>query len=82
MAQFSDCIFRPYHVEYTGSHLNTEVKQRRAGLVLGWESPVLQASFFFLICMNIMIFFKIIFILYNTHTNFFLVCTDELYEFF
>ena len=34
----------------TGSHLNTEVKQRRASLVPGWvtawESLVLQASFF------------------------------------
>ena len=41
---------RPYHVECTGSHLNTEVKQRRASLVPGWvtawESLVLQASFF------------------------------------
>ena len=27
---------RPYHVEYTGSRLITEVKQRRARLVLGW----------------------------------------------
>ena len=36
---------RPYHVEYTGSRLITEVKQRRARLVLGWvtawESRVL-----------------------------------------
>ena len=34
----------------TVPHLNTEVKQRQAGLVLGWEtaweSPVLQAFFF------------------------------------
>jgi len=41
-----------------GNNLNTEVKQRRAGLVLGWvtawESPVLQALLFFffnLICL-------------------------------
>ena len=27
---------RPYHVENTGSRLITEVKQRRARLVLGW----------------------------------------------
>ena len=27
---------RPYHVECTGSRLITEVKQRRARLVLGW----------------------------------------------
>lgn len=27
---------RPYHVEYTGSRPITEVKQRRARLVLGW----------------------------------------------
>ena len=27
---------RPYHVEHTGSRLITEVKQRRARLVLGW----------------------------------------------
>ena len=29
---------RPYHAEYTGSRPITEVKQRRAQLVLGWES--------------------------------------------
>ena len=27
---------RPYYVEYTRSHLNSEVKQRKARLVLGW----------------------------------------------
>ena len=27
---------RPYHVEHTSSRLITEVKQRRARLVLGW----------------------------------------------
>ena len=41
---FPLCL-RPYHVEYTGSRLITEVKQRRARLVLGWvtawESRVL-----------------------------------------
>ena len=43
---------RPYHTEYTGSHLNTVVtcKQLWAGLVLGWETArellVLQVSFF------------------------------------
>ena len=31
----SICL-RPYHVEYTSSRLITEVKQRRAQLVLGW----------------------------------------------
>ena len=39
------CCLRPYHAEYTGSRLITEVKQRRAWLVLGWvtawESQVL-----------------------------------------
>jgi hypothetical protein len=41
---------RPYHVEYTGSRPITEVKQRRAWLVLGWvtawEHHVLLAFFF------------------------------------
>ena len=32
---FIHCL-RPYHAEYTGSRPITEVKQRRAGLVLGW----------------------------------------------
>ena len=31
----SQCL-RPYHVENTSSRLITEVKQRRARLVLGW----------------------------------------------
>ena len=31
-----DCRLRPYHVENTSSRLITEVKQRRAWLVLGW----------------------------------------------
>ena len=30
------CCLRPYHVESTGSRPITEVKQRRARLVLGW----------------------------------------------
>ena len=32
---YSLCL-RPYHVECTGSRPITEVKQRRAWLVLGW----------------------------------------------
>ena len=40
---------RPYHVENTGSRPITEVKQRRARLVLGWvtawEHRVLLATF-------------------------------------
>ena len=47
----SVCRQRPYHVESTGSRPITEVKQRRARLVLGWvtawEHRVLLASFFF-----------------------------------
>ena len=31
-----DRRLRPYHVENTGSRPITEVKQRRARLVLGW----------------------------------------------
>ena len=46
------CRQRPYHVESIGSRPITEVKQRRARLVLGWvtawEHPVLLAYFFFL----------------------------------
>ena len=42
---------RPYHAEYTGSRPITEVKQRRARLVLGWvtawEHRVLLALYFF-----------------------------------
>ena len=42
---------RPYHVEYTSSRSITEVKQRRARLVLGWETAwehwVLLVFFFF-----------------------------------
>ena len=41
---------RSYHAEYTGSHPNSEVKLRRASLVLGWgttrESGVTATSFF------------------------------------
>ena len=44
------CRQRPYHVESTGSRPITEVKQRRARLVLGWvtawEHRVLLATFF------------------------------------
>ena len=44
------CRQRPYHVESTGSRPITEVKQRRARLVLGWvtawEHRVLLASMF------------------------------------
>ena len=37
LAQFNQLIrLRPYHVENTGSRPITEVKQRRARLVLGW----------------------------------------------
>ena len=32
----ADSRLRPYHVENTGSRPITEVKQRRARLVLGW----------------------------------------------
>ena len=32
---YKKCL-RPYHVEYTSSRPITEVKQRRARLVLGW----------------------------------------------
>ena len=35
ICSFLPCL-RPYHVEYTGSRPITEVKQRRAWLVLGW----------------------------------------------
>lgn len=35
-ARESHKCLRPYHVENTGSRLITEVKQRRARLVLGW----------------------------------------------
>ena len=38
------CRLRPYHDEHTRSRLITEVKHRRAGIVLGWgtawEHPV------------------------------------------
>ena len=47
---FAVCRQRPYHVENTGSRPITEVKQRRARLVLGWvtawEHRVLLAIFF------------------------------------
>ena len=31
-----NCCLRPYHIENTSSRPITEVKQRRARLVLGW----------------------------------------------
>ena len=34
--KLSDRRLRPYHVEYTRSRLISEVKQRRARLVLAW----------------------------------------------
>ena len=44
MKLYFECL-RPYHAECTGSRPITEVKQRRAGSVLGWvtawEHPVL-----------------------------------------
>ena len=36
MIEDDGCRLRPYHVEYTSSRPITEVKQRRARLVLGW----------------------------------------------
>ena len=36
LIEFYDIRLRPYHVEYTSSRPITEVKQRRARLVLGW----------------------------------------------
>ena len=42
--KFILCCLRPYHDEHTRSRLITEVKHRRAGIVLGWgtawELPV------------------------------------------
>ena len=47
---------RPYHVENTGSRPITEVKQRRARLVLGWvtawEHRVLLANIFLFIVLH------------------------------
>ena len=34
--EFTFRCLRPYHVEHTRSRLITEVKQRRARIVLGW----------------------------------------------
>ena len=34
--KFNVCRLRPYHDEYTRSRLITEVKHRRARIVLGW----------------------------------------------
>ena len=42
---------RPYYAKCTGSHPNSEVKWREAGLVLRWgtarETPVMTAFFIF-----------------------------------
>ena len=42
---------RPYYAKCTGSHPNSEVKRREAGLVLRWgtarETPVSTAFLFF-----------------------------------
>ena len=66
---FNICRQRPYHVESTGSRPITEVKQRRARLVLGWvtawEHRVLLANFFFFFFSSFPLF-KLIYI--------FLVC--------
>ena len=52
---------RPYHAECTGSRPITEVKQRRAGSVLGWvtawEHPVLKASFYLRFFLLLLFFF-------------------------
>ena len=49
-----DSCQRPYHIEHTSSRPITEVKQRRAWLVLGWvtawEHHVLQTHLFHFIC--------------------------------
>ena len=84
---FADCRQRPYHVESTGSRPITEVKQRRARLVLGWvtawEHRVLLATFFsfsffflFFFCglflfLSLSFYFLYLFILINIY---FLVC--------
>ena len=51
---FEECLVcrRSYCVECTGSHLNSEVKRRKARLVLRWGTPreslwVMTASFLF-----------------------------------
>ena len=53
---------RPYHVESTGSRPITEVKQRRARLVLGWvtawESLVLLTKVFALFPPIILVSFE------------------------
>ncbi len=54
---------RPYQAESTGSRPISEVKQPRAGLVLGrettWEPPVLQ-TFFGCIGFGILVFLMLI----------------------
>ena len=68
---------RPYHVESTSSHLNTEVKQRRASVVLGWETArellVLQTFYFFLFLLffiSFLFFFIFFYFLYFFIFNF------------
>ena len=51
----SDYCQRPYHVESTGSRPITEVKQRRAWLVLGWVTAWehrVQLAIFFFVCVD------------------------------
>ena len=64
---FVACRHRPYHVESTGSRLITEVKQRRARLVLGWmtawEHRVLLATFSFLF-LEAFIIFRVFFFVF------------------
>ena len=56
------CRQRPYHVENTGSRPITEVKQRRARLVLGWvtawEHRVLLAPYFSLFFLGLQSHFR------------------------
>ena len=56
------CRQRPYHVESTGSRPITEVKQRRARLVLGWvtawEHRVLLTTFFFVFLSSFQFFLQ------------------------
>lgn len=50
------CCCRPYWVEYHGSHPNSECKQFKAGIVLGWVTArEVQRVDSFLICVFIQI---------------------------
>ena len=64
---FAVCRQRPYHFESTGSRPITEVKQRRARLVLGWvtawEHRVLLATFFLSFFPFLVLFFFLLFFL-------------------